>query len=62
MKDIAKKAYKEDRDVIDKLSEEEQRMFFKEYALSTIKNWQRQSLSDYGVSFDRWFSERELRL
>lgn len=61
MKDIAKKAYKEDRDVIDKLSEEEQRMFFKEYALSTIKNWQRQSLSDYGVSFDRWFSERELR-
>lgn len=61
VKDIAKKAYKEDRDVIDKLSEEEQRMFFKEYALSTIKNWQRQSLSDYGVSFDRWFSERELR-
>lgn len=61
VKDIAKKAYKEDRDVIDKLSEDEQRMFFKEYALSTIKNWQRQSLSDYGVSFDRWFSERELR-
>jgi len=61
VKDIAKKAHDENRDEIDGLSEEEQRKYFKEYALNTIKEWQRQSLADYGVSFDRWFSERELR-
>jgi arginyl-tRNA synthetase len=40
---------------------DEARKFFREYALCHILDWQKRSLSQYQVHFDKWFSERELR-
>ena len=41
-------------------SHEERVKFFREAGLRKILEWQRRSLSRYGVEFDRWFSERTL--
>ena len=40
---------------------DEARSFFREYALCHILDWQKRSLAQYEVHFDKWFSERELR-
>jgi arginyl-tRNA synthetase len=34
--------------------------FFKVYGLEFMKNWQKTTLENFGVRFDRWFSEAEL--
>jgi len=43
------------------MNADEARGFFREYALRHILDWQKRSLAQYEVHFDRWFSERELR-
>ena len=40
---------------------DEARSFFREYSLRHILDWQKRSLAQYEVHFDKWFSERELR-
>ncbi|MBP7868750.1 MAG: arginine--tRNA ligase, partial [Firmicutes bacterium] len=63
VRDIAAAAVK-DPGAADRLltmSAEEARGFFREYALCHILDWQKRSLAQYEVHFDKWFSERELR-
>ncbi|MBP7784678.1 MAG: arginine--tRNA ligase [Firmicutes bacterium] len=43
------------------MNADEARSFFREYALCHILDWQKRSLAQYEVHFDKWFSERELR-
>jgi len=63
VRDIAAGAVK-DPGAADRLltmNAEEARSFFREYALCHILDWQKRSLAQYEVNFDKWFSERELR-
>lgn len=51
-------------DVEAALSEDDQARalrILREFSLSYILDWQKRSLSAYGVSFDKWFSEKALR-
>jgi len=59
LKDLAKELLKE-KDKIEKLSEKEKKEFFKEYALKKMLENIRQALSNFGVEYDNWFSERTL--
>lgn len=43
------------------MSADEAKAFLREYSLRHILDWQKRSLADYEVHFDKWFSERELR-
>lgn len=63
VRDIAAGAVK-DPGAADRLltmNAEEARSFFREHALCHILDWQKRSLAQYEVNFDKWFSERELR-
>lgn len=51
-------------DVEAALSEDDQARalrILREFSLSYILDWQKRSLAAYGVSFDKWFSEKALR-
>ena len=61
VKDMALLIKNENEDKVACMSDEEKRVFFKETSLKMIKEWQKKSLSQYGVEFDKWFSEKELR-
>ena len=58
--DLAKLARSEHSDAISRMAEDEKKAFFREFALKNILDWQRASLSRFGVKFDNWFSERTL--
>ncbi|HHY97567.1 MAG TPA: arginine--tRNA ligase, partial [Firmicutes bacterium] len=58
--DLARLARSEHGDAISRMAEDEKKAFFREFALKTILDWQRASLSRFGVKFDNWFSERTL--
>ncbi|KMP10440.1 arginine--tRNA ligase [Candidatus Nitromaritima sp. SCGC AAA799-A02] len=60
IKDIAREiAASHDREFLDQ-SEEEALPFFRQYALDSILKGIREDLSEFGVEFDRWFSEKSL--
>jgi arginyl-tRNA synthetase len=61
VRDVAQAALEAHGPEIDKMGPDQAREFFREFALTRILAWQRKSLEAYGVVFDRWFSERELR-
>jgi arginyl-tRNA synthetase len=63
VRDIAAGAMEDPRiaDRLSAMNAGEARSFFREYALGHILDWQKRSLAEYQVHFDRWFSERELR-
>jgi len=60
IKDIAKDIHEQHgSEFLDK-TEGEVLPFFREYALNSVLNGIKEDLADFGVSFDQWFSEKEL--
>lgn len=58
--DLAREALREHGSEIAALDSAGRREFFKEFACRRIIEKQRRSLSEFGVEFDTWFSERNL--
>ena len=59
--DIAKVLYEQRGDALLAMGEEERHEFMKAHALQSIIADQRQTLLDYGLKFNTWFSEKSLR-
>ena len=59
--DIANELIEEKGDSLLKLSDSERHEWFKRYAVSRIVEGQKQTLLDYGLEYDTWFSEKSLR-
>jgi len=57
--ELAKDLLKE-KEKINNMSNEEKKIFFKEYALKKILENIKKTLLDFGVEYDCWFSERTL--
>ncbi|HHV63251.1 MAG TPA: arginine--tRNA ligase [Firmicutes bacterium] len=58
--DLARRALDERGRDIASMSDDERRNFFKSYAVAEILRMQRESLRNFGVEFDVWFSEKTL--
>ncbi|MEA4883544.1 MAG: arginine--tRNA ligase [Clostridia bacterium] len=61
VRDVARAAAREAGARLSAMSPEQAREFLREFALSYMLRSQSEALARYGVRFDRWFSERELR-
>lgn len=59
--DIANELIEEKGDSLLKLADSERHEWFKRYAVSRIVEGQKQTLLDYGLEYDTWFSEKSLR-
>ncbi|MGB9857260.1 MAG: arginine--tRNA ligase [Dictyoglomaceae bacterium] len=59
LKDLARELL-EKKDKIDKMDEKEKKEFFKEYALKKMLENIKETLYNFGVEYDCWFSERTL--
>jgi len=60
IKDIAQEIYDKNEDKFLDKQEDQVLPFFREYALNSILNGIREDLANFGVKFDRWFSEKSL--
>lgn len=58
--DIAAMAMEKHGEDLARMTRDERIEFFRDFAVSTITAWQRESLKKFGVEFDEWFSERAL--
>ena len=60
IKDIARAIHKQYGDEFLNQNEDEVLQFFREHALNSILDGIKEDLSNFGVSFDQWFSEKKL--
>jgi len=60
IKDIARDIHEQHGSVFLDKTEEEALPFFRAYALNSVLNGIKEDLAKFGVSFDQWFSEKEL--
>ena len=60
IKGIAQEIYEKHKDEFRNRQEDQVLQFFREYALNSVLDGIRADLANFGVKFDRWFSEKSL--